>query len=94
MEISRETAAVIGIRAAAWLVGNDELRPVFMGATGVSEDDFRDNLEDPDFQGSVLDFLLMDDGWVVAFCDEIELPYDQLRLARESLPGGQRVHWT
>ncbi|CUH82454.1 DUF3572 domain-containing protein [Tropicibacter naphthalenivorans] len=94
MAISRDQAEMIGLQAVAWLAGNDELFPVFMGSTGASEADFRANLEDPDFQGSVLDFLMMDDAWVVSFCDAMNLKYDILMQARAALPGGGQVHWT
>jgi hypothetical protein len=38
----------------------------------------------------VLDFLLMDDAWVVAFCDAAGLPYEAPMRARAALPGGGR----
>ncbi|MFW2544652.1 DUF3572 domain-containing protein [Primorskyibacter sp. 2E107] len=85
---------MIGLQAVAWLAGNDELLPVFLGSTGANISDFRQNLEDPAFQGSVLDFLLMNDEWVIAFCDAESLPYDRLMRARALLPGGDMVHWT
>ena len=47
-----------------------------------------------EFLGSVLDFLAMDDAWVVQFCDAAGLPYDRVMLARAALPGGAQVHWT
>ncbi|MGY9050264.1 hypothetical protein P775_10020 [Puniceibacterium antarcticum] len=94
MALARDRAEMIGLQAVAWLAANDELLPVFQGATGASEEDFRQGLADPVFQGSVLDFLLMDDAWVVAFCDEQSLAYDQLMQARAMLPGGEQVHWT
>lgn len=85
---------MIGLKAVAWLASNEELLPIFMGSTGATEDNFRVGLEDPDFQGSVLDFLMMDDAWVVSFCDANALRYDQLMQARQALPGGGQVHWT
>lgn len=94
MALSRQSAEMVGLTAVAWLAANDELLPVFMGATGASEADFRSGLEDPDFQGSVLDFLMMDDAWVVSFCDANGLSYDQPMMARATLPGGGQVHWT
>ncbi|MFW2588043.1 DUF3572 domain-containing protein [Sagittula sp. SSi028] len=94
MAYTRETAETLGLQAMAWLAGNDELLPVFMGATGASEQDFRQNLQDPVFQGSVLDFLMMDDAWVVDFCDSIGIPYTALAEARMALPGGEQTHWT
>ena len=94
MNVTRETAETVGLQAVAWLAGNDELLPVFLGATGASEGDFRVGLEDPAFQGSVLDFLLMDDAWIMAFCAAQDLPPEAPMQARAALPGGESVHWT
>ena len=94
MTLSRETAETVGLHAVAWLAANDELLPVFLGATGASETDFREGLEDPAFQGSVLDFLLMDDQWVMAFCEAQDLDPTWLMQVRAMLPGGETVHWT
>ncbi len=94
MTLSRESAETLGLQAVAWLAANDELLPVFLGATGASESDFRDGLEDPAFQASVLDFLLMDDRWVLEFCQALELDPATPLQARFLLPGGEAVHWT
>jgi hypothetical protein len=49
---------------------------------------------DPAFLGSVLDFLMMDDAWVVAFCDAAGIAYTVPMQARAALPGGAVTHWT
>ena len=92
--MNAETAETIALQALAWLVGNDELCPVFLGATGGSAEDLRARAGDPEFQGAVLDFITMDDSWVMEFCDSANLAYDQPLLARLSLPGAAQVHWT
>ncbi|WP_296765217.1 DUF3572 domain-containing protein [Sediminimonas sp.] len=94
MTLPRETAETLALEALAWLLSNDELLPVFMGATGADVDDLRTSAGDPAFLGSVLDFLMMDDAWVVAFCDAAGVPYDRPMAARAALPGGEQVHWT
>ncbi|WP_323785129.1 DUF3572 domain-containing protein [Thalassovita sp.] len=94
MTLNSDAAETLALQALAWLVGNDDLLPVFMGATGVSVDDIKQNATDPEVLGSVLDFLLMDDAWIVACCAALNLPYEQLRQARAALPGGQQVNWT
>lgn len=91
---TREMADLVGLQAVAWMASNDDLLPVFLGATGASEADFRSGLADPDFQGAVLDFILMDDAWVSAFCTAQDLPPEAPREARMMLPGGGEVHWT
>ncbi len=90
----QEHAETLGLRALAWLTGNDELLPVFLNATGASGDDLRSRAGDPEFLGSVLDFLMMDDAWFVAFCDAEGLDYQSPAAARAALPGGGAVHWT
>ena len=94
MAMSQETAEVVGLKALAWMAGNDELLPVFLGATGASEVDVRAGTSDSTFLGALLDFIMMDDIWVKDFCDSEDLAYDQPMIARMSLPGGGQVHWT
>ncbi|WP_375230801.1 DUF3572 domain-containing protein [Roseobacter sp. S98] len=94
MGYTRETAETLALQILTWLAGNDELLPVFLGSTGASEDDLRAGARDPAFLGSVLDFVMMDDAWVVAACDASCLAYDSLMQARMALPGGEQVNWT
>ena len=94
MTMSQEVAETLALQALAWLVAQDDLLPVFLGASGASEGDVRARAGDPDFLGSVLDFLTMDDAWVIAFCDAHALPYTRPMQARAALPGGAQVHWT
>lgn len=90
----RDIADTIALRALSWLVGNEDLLPVFLGASGTAPDDLRNRASDPVFLSSVLDFILMDDAWVVAFCDAEELAYTEPMAARQALPGGAETHWT
>lgn len=94
MSLARNTAETIALQSLGWLVGNEELLGVFLGATGASEADMRGAAHDPEFLGSVLDFILMDDAWVIECCDAHRLPYERLSEARQALPGGGQVHWT
>ncbi len=92
--MQQEYAETIAIQVLGWLAGNEELLPVFLGATGASTDDIRTRMRDAEFLGSVLDFVTMNDTWVVEFCDSHGLQYDQPMRARQALPGGQQVNWT
>ena len=94
MGISQDAAEEIGLQALTWLVGNEQLLPVFMGSTGAGETELRQGLTDPGMQAAVLEFILMDDAWVVAFCDQAGLRYEMLSQARAALPGGEQVNWT
>lgn len=90
-KIAAETRA---IQCLAWLAQNEELMPIFLGSTGASIDDLKARAGDADFLGSVLDFLMMDDAWVVDVCDAHGWAYPELAAARAQLPGGEAVHWT
>ena len=94
MDQSQDFAETIGLQCLAWLVGNEDLLPVFLGATGASEGDLKLRAGDPEFLGSVLDFLMMDDAWVIAFCEAHGLPNEAPMRARMALPGGAQVNWT
>ncbi|MGR3503319.1 DUF3572 domain-containing protein [Pseudaestuariivita sp.] len=90
----QEAAETLALEALGWLAQNDDLLPVFLGTTGASVADVRAQAGDPAFLASVLDFLLMDDAWVVAFCDAGGHAYEAPMQARMALPGGGEVHWT
>ncbi|MEH6831287.1 MAG: DUF3572 domain-containing protein [Sulfitobacter sp.] len=94
MSLTRNAAETIAIDCFTWLVGNEDLLPVFLGSTGASQEDMRSAVTDPDFLGSVLDFILTDDAWVIACCDAQSIRYERLAEARMSLPGGDQRHWT
>lgn len=89
-----ERAQIIALQALGWIASHDELGGIFMGASGASADDLRERASDPAFQASVLEFLTMDDAWVVAFCDTHGHKYEDPLHARYALPGAEQVHWT
>ncbi len=94
MALSQDAAETVALQALAWLVGQDEIMPVFMGATGAAVDDLKTRASEPAFLGSVLEFLTMDDAWVMAFCDAHRLAYETPLAAAHVLLGTARTHWT
>ena len=92
--MTREMAEQSALGALAWLIGNDELVPVFLGATGVSEADLRARAAEPDFLASVMVFLLMDDAWVISCAQNFNWPPEHLAEIRAALPGGDLPNWT
>ena len=92
--MNADRAEVIALQALAWVASNEELCPVFLGSTGGSAEDMRDRATDPAFLAAVLDFVTLDDDWVVQFCDVAGLKYDEPLRARYALPGAEAVHWT
>ncbi len=92
--MKREVAETVALECLAWLAGDDELLPVFLGSTGASESDLRARAAEPAFLVSVLEFVTMDDDWVMRCCDAQGLRYEQPMLALSVLYGTSRRHWT
>ena len=92
--VGQDQAEAIALKALEFLVSNEELLTVFLGSTGASVSDLRSGASDAAFLGSVLDFILMDDQWVIKLCDACDLNYSEIYPARHALPGGEQVNWT
>lgn len=89
-----EQAEAVALQALGWLVAQDDLRDIFLGSTGARADELAERALDTSFQAAVLEFVLMDDAWVVRFCDALGLPYEMPMRALASLPGQALPHWT
>lgn len=89
-----EQAEIIAIQALGHIAGDDELLFAFFDITGLSPDDLRARATEPEILGGVLDFLMMDEARLLAFCDAAELRPELPGIARTLLPGGEEVHWT
>ncbi|MDW4496616.1 DUF3572 domain-containing protein [Sulfitobacter sp. D35] len=94
MTLSRSAAETTALHVLGWLVGEEDMLPVFLGSTGASEADLRAGAADPMFLGAVLDFILLDDAWVRRACEALQMPFETIAAARQALPGGDQVHWT
>lgn len=92
--LAGESAEIVGLEALGWLVGHEELLPVFLGSTGVAEAELRTRAGEPEFLASVLDFILMDDAWVTQFATASGQAPEIILRARAALPGGASVNWT
>lgn len=92
--MQQETAQILALQALAWLAADEALLPRFMDSSGTSAAELRARAADADFLAAVLDFLLQEDAWVIAFCDAHALPYTAPQTARAALPGGRALHWT
>ena len=63
-------------------------------STGASKTDLKDRVQEQDFLGAVLDFLMQDDAWIIGSCDAENISHDRVLPARAVLSGGEEVHWT
>ena len=92
--MTSQEAEIYALKATNWLISNKDLVDVFMSSTGVSEATIKSDFHDGVFLAAILDFLLLDDNWVIAACDAMQLEPEAMQTARLLLPGGERVNWT
>lgn len=91
---ARDSAETIALQALGWVLGPSDLAEVFLGASGIAPQELRRRPDAPEVLAAVLDFVLMDDAWVMAFSAEAGLPPEAVARARAALPGGALPHWT
>ena len=92
--MNKEIAETRALEVLTWVLSEDDLIQVFMGTTGASQDDLRSNTLNHEFLISILDFVLMDDKWVISCSKFLNIDPSQIQLIRMSLDGGQEVNWT
>ncbi len=93
-KMRQDQAETVGLQALAWMASQEEVFGAFLGASGASAGDVAEAAGRPEFLGAVLDFVMMEDAWVMAFCDGAGLAYGVPMQARAVLPGGEMFHWT
>ena len=92
--MDREIAETKALKVLTWVLSEDDLIQVFMGTSGASQNDLRSNTLSHEFLISILDFVLMDDRWVISCSKFLNIDPSQIKLIRMSLDGGQEVTWT
>lgn len=89
-----DQAELIAIQALGYIATEEELLFAFVDLTGLSSDELLARASEPEILGGVLDFILMDDQRLLAFCETANLKPEIPGAARRLLPGGEEVHWT
>ena len=84
-----QEAEIYALKVTNWLISNQDLLDIFMRSTGVSEATIKSDFHDGVFLAAILDFLLLDDTWVIAACHAMQLEPDAMHTARLMLPGGE-----
>ena len=91
--MTRDTAQIIALEAIGWLATDDDLMALFLMSTGCTAETLKSRVNDPEFLISVLDFILMDDKWVIKFCKAVPRDPSMLRGVRTALYDDDEIHW-
>lgn len=90
----RESAETLALQALGWIAAQDEIMGDFLSHSGCAVQEIHQRATEPEFLAAVLDFLLLNDDWIIAFCTDCKLPFTAPQTARAYLPGGEATHWT
>lgn len=86
------------VQALKWLAETDDLLRVFLGSSGLNAAELaaqiRSGAPSSEMLAAVMDFILMDDSWVMAFCLESGRDPKDMIAVRANLPGGAAPDWT
>ena len=92
--MSPKNAQNIAAYSVEWIVLNQEVLEQFLNISGCNASDLQFLIESDEFQVHVLEFLMTQDAWIIAFCDTFDIPYGDIARARAVLPGGDVPHWS
>lgn len=92
--MQQENAQIIGVNALGWIAGQESIFEAFLGNTGARIDDLRAQAGEPEFLAQVLDFVMLQDEWVLEFAAAVSIAPEQVATARMVLGGGDMRHWT
>jgi hypothetical protein len=92
--LTADEAVSIGQDALVWLAGEPEALTGFLAASGLAPDAVRSRVDDPDFLGFVLEFILGSDQMILDFASASGLEPSAPMRARAALPGGAEHNWT
>ena len=87
MKTDVQTAETIALKAIGFIVSDPQVCARFLNQTGMSGDDMKRSLSDPQFLASTLDFLLCDESLLMVFCQNSGIDPAVMAPARRKLPG-------
>lgn len=92
--MQQDSAEMIALKVLGWLASEEEVFPIFLGASGIDAGELKERAMEPTVLAAVLDFVTMNDDWVRDCCMATGLAPTDPMQARQSMPGGGDVSWT
>jgi len=87
-----EAAQTVALQALAFVAADEDKMSAFVSKTGAGVTDLKQGVNDLEFLGGVLDFLLEDEASLLIFCETLDLAPETPMHARAALPGAA-VEW-
>ena len=86
--MNKEKAETIALQALSFIVRDNDLLERFLTNSGLTPDELKQRVHEPDLLGGILDEILSDDKDLLSFCNLSFLKPETIILARRALPGG------
>ena len=83
-----EMALELALQVLAFVATDDDALARLMAESGLSQDDLRRRMDNPELLGFVLDFLLTQEPLARDFCTRAKVRPEFVLRARAALPGG------
>ena len=77
-EIKSDQAEAIALRALEFVIGEPDLQNKFIATSGLTAKAIHDSIQNKEFLGGVLDFLLGQEEELVKFCQKYECLVDNI----------------
>jgi hypothetical protein len=90
----QELAETEALTMLAWLAADEDVFGAFLAACGAGVGDVANRASDPVFLASVVDFVLTEDAYVLAWAKSTGRKPETIMQVRAGLPGGQSWNWT
>ena len=81
-----QQAEILALKMVQYLLGDEDLAAGFLGTTGVSPDGLRSSINQLDFLGGVIDYMLSREDLLTAFCAMQEIEPTLPARLRTALP--------
>lgn len=81
-------AEILALKALRFLAESEGGLNRFLSGSGIDAADLRRRVQEPETLAAVMDFLLSDDGLLLAFCAAEEVNPRAVHRMRARLPGG------
>lgn len=88
-----ETAYSYAFAAIGHIMQKDDLRDRFMALSGLSPDNIKENIEDPAFLASILEFFINHEPDLIALAEDQNVAPETIVKAWRSLGGGVGQEW-
>ncbi|WP_376871431.1 DUF3572 domain-containing protein [Albirhodobacter sp. R86504] len=92
--MQQEDAQLIGVNALGWIASQETVFEAFLMNTGARPEDLRALAGEDGFLTQVLDFVMLQDEWVIEFASASSMAPERVVMARAVLGHGDTRHWT